>query len=250
MSRDLRKLLQGVATGRLSVATAERRLRAQPSFQDLGFATVDHHREARQGHPEIVFGPGKTAAQAARIAREIVARSGRVLVTRVTPAQARAVRRAVPAAVYSRVARCVGVLPPKKSRREGILIVTAGTGDLPVAEEARETCRLLGQEPELLCDVGVAGVHRLLRRVEILRRARVIVAVAGMEGALASVVGGLVAAPVVAVPTSVGHGAGGPGVAALLAMMSSCAANVCCVNIDDGVGAGVVAGLINGAGRE
>jgi len=244
MSAELRRVLEGVARGRIGVKTAFRRLAASA---DLGFAQVDHDRARRQGHPEIVYGPGKTAAQAARIAREIAARSGRVLVTRVSKEQARAVRRAVPGAKHDPLGATVLYRRAQKSALSGITVVTAGTGDLPAALEAAATCRLLGHEPEVIPDVGVAGLHRLLRRVADLRRARVLVVVAGMEGALASVVGGLVAAPVVALPTSVGYGAGGPGLAALLSMLHSCAANVCCVNIDDGVGAGVVASLINEA---
>jgi hypothetical protein len=244
MNEPILGILRRVASGRMRVDAAFRKLCA---VGELGFAQVDHDRERRQGHPEIVYGPGKTPAQAARIAREIAARSGRVLVTRATPPQARAVKRALPRAVHDRVGRSILLLPPRFPQSRGILVVTAGTGDLPVAREVVATCRLLGHSPSLLADVGVAGVHRLLRRAAELRRARVVVAVAGMEGALASVVGGLVAAPVVGLPTSVGYGAGGAGLAALLSMMNSCAANVCCVNIDDGVGAGVVASLINAA---
>ena len=159
-------------------------------------------------------------------------------------AQARSVKRALPRAAHDRTARTVALLPRERTR-SGILIVTAGTSDLPVAEEAAVTCRFLGKEPRLIADVGVAGVHRLLSHAATLQEARVVVAVAGMEGALASVVGGLVGAPVVAVPTSVGYGAGAGGITPLLAMLNSCAANVCCVNIDDGVGAAVVAALID-----
>jgi len=239
----MRSLLERVRSGRMTIDAAARTLRAAP-FGDLEYATVDHHRELRQGHPEIVYAPGKTPAQVAKIAKEIAARARRLLVTRIDPAQARAVRRAVPRAVHHARARAVALLPRRK-RRPGIVIVSAGTSDQPVAEEAALACRYLDQSPELIQDVGVAGVHRLLRHAERLQAARVVIAVAGMEGALASVVGGLVAAPVVAVPTSVGYGAGAGGIAPLLAMLNSCAANVCCVNIDDGVGAAVVASLVN-----
>jgi len=242
---DLRTLLERVRRGKLSVEDAERALRATPLLADLGYATLDHHRELRQGHPEIVYGPGKTPAQVARIGKEIAARAGRLLVTRVDAAQARALRRALPRARHDAVARTVALLPPRARRRKGIVIVSAGTADQAVAREALVTCRFLGQEPSHLADVGVAGIHRLLRHVEALRAARAVIAVAGMEGALASVVGGLVGVPVVAVPTSTGYGAGAGGLAALLAMLNACASNVCCVNIDNGVGAAVVASLIN-----
>lgn len=244
--RRLRALLEAVRDGTLPVDRAAARLLAHPPVEDLGFARVDHHREWRQGHPEVVYGPGKTPAQAAALAVRIAKRSGRLLVTRVDAAQARAIRRAVPRAAYFREARAVALLP-RRRRVGGIVVVTAGTSDLPVAEEARVTCRVMGHEPKLLADVGVAGLHRLLAHAETLRAARVLVVCAGMEGALPSVVGGLVPAPVIAVPTSVGYGAGAGGIAPLLAMLNSCAANVCCVNVDDGFGAGVVASLVNAA---
>ncbi len=215
----------------------------------MDFATLDHDREARQGHPEIVYGPGKSPAQAAKIAREIFRRSRRVLVTRVTLPQARAIRKAVPGAKHDAIARTVCAIPRGARGREGILIVSAGTSDQATAREALETCRFLGERPDLMTDVGVAGIHRLLARVDRLRKARVVIAVAGMEGALASVVGGLVRAPVIGLPTSVGYGTGAGGLAALLAMLNSCAANVCCVNIDDGVGAAIVASAIQGPMR-
>jgi len=242
----IRKLLEAVRKKKLPVEDALARLRALPPFEELdGFATVDHHRALRKGHPEIVYGPGKTPAQAAAIAKEIVGRSKRVLVTRVDAAQARAIRKALPKSVHHKTARAVTLLPGRKAGKPGIVIVSAGTADQTVADEARVTCRFLGQEAEHLADVGVAGIHRLLRKIETLQRARVVIAVAGMEGALASVVGGLVAAPVIAVPTSIGYGAGAGGIAALLAMLNSCASNVCVVNIDNGVGAAVVASRIN-----
>ncbi len=242
---DLRRLLEGVRAGEVPLEEAERLLKAAP-FSDLGFAKVDHHRAMRQGHPEIVYAPGKTPEQAAAIAREIHGRAGRVLVTRATPEHAAAVVGAVPLAVFHETARAVAAWPDGHPRRAGIAIVTAGTADQAAAEEARVTCRFLGHEPEMIVDAGVAGIHRLLARTETLQRARVVIAVAGMEGALASVVGGLVGAPVVALPTSIGYGTGSGGYAALLSMLNSCASNVACVNIDNGVGAAVVACLING----
>jgi hypothetical protein len=234
-----------VRAGEVPLEEAERLLKAAP-FQDLGFAKVDHHRALRQGHPEIVYAPGKTPEQAAAIAREIHGRAGRVLVTRATPEHAAAVLGFLPFAVHHETARAVAAWPDGHPRRTGVAIVTAGTADQAAAEEARVTCRFLGHEPEMIVDAGVAGIHRLLARAEALQRARVVIAVAGMEGALASVVGGLVGAPVVALPTSVGYGTGRDGYAALLSMLNSCASNVACVNIDNGVGAAVVACLING----
>jgi len=245
----VRRLLERVRAGELGVDEAERHLKASPAYADLDFATVDHHRTLRQGHPEIVFAPGKKPDQAAQIAKEIHKRAGRVLVTRVEPAHVRALCEALPDAVHHETARAVAVLP--ECERTGIAIVSAGTADQQAAEEARVTCRYVGHEPEMITDVGVAGVHRLLRHSDALLRARVVIAVAGMEGALASVVGGLVGVPVIAVPTSVGYGTGFGGLAAVLSMLNSCAANVTCVNIDNGVGAAIVAGLIAGgeAGR-
>jgi len=241
----VRDLLAAVARGETSVEEAEAALRATPPFAELDFATIDHHRSLRQGHPEIVFAPGKTPEQAAFIAAEIHGRDGRVLATRVDAAQAAAIRDAVPDAAHDPVGRTVAVLPAGDGV-EGVLIVSAGTADQSAAHEAATTCRYLGCEPDEIRDVGVAGVHRLLRHRERLQRASVVVVVAGMEGALASVVGGLVGAPVIALPTSVGYGTGAGGVAALLSMLNSCAANVTCVNIDNGVGAAVSACLIRG----
>lgn len=243
---EVRRLLERVRAGELAVDEAERLLKASPAYADLEFATVDHHRALRQGHPEIVFAPGKQPDQAARIASEIHARSGRVLVTRVEPAHVQAIQKVLPEAVHHETAQAVAILPERKPT--GIAIVSAGTADQRVAEEARVTCRYLGHEPETITDVGVAGVHRLLRHSDALQKARVVIAVAGMEGALASVVGGLVGVAVIAVPTSVGYGTGAGGLAAVLSMLNSCASNVTCVNIDNGVGAAIVAGLIAGAG--
>jgi len=239
----VRRLLARVRAGEVSPEEAEELL-AGLVVGDLGFATVDHHRLLRQGHPEIVYAPGKRPEQAAAIAREILGRAGRVLVTRVAEGQAAALLEALPGAEHDPVARTVAVVA--EQRRPGIAIVSAGTADQAAAEEARVTCRFLGHEPAMVRDAGVAGIHRLLRHQEALRKARVVIAVAGMEGALASVVGGLVGVPVIALPTSVGYGTGAGGLAALLAMLNSCAVNVACVNIDNGVGAAVVAGLING----
>jgi NCAIR mutase (PurE)-related protein len=247
---ELERLLEAVRAGAVPVADAARRLCAVPASADLGFATIDHHRELRQGHPEIVYAPGKTPAQVAAIAAGIAGRSGRVLVTRADAAQAAAVVSALPDAEYREVSGTIARLPPGRALRDGVAIVSAGTADQAAAEETDVVCRYLGERAMVFRDVGVAGLHRLMAHAAELRRARVVIAVAGMEGALASVVGGLVGVPVVALPTSVGYGTGAGGVAALLSMLNSCAANVCTVNIDDGVGAAVVAHLINAAGRE
>jgi pyridinium-3,5-biscarboxylic acid mononucleotide synthase len=246
---ELKTLLAEVAAGAVGADAAERRLlgalQARP-FEDLGFARVDHHRALRQGFPEVVLGLGKTPAQIAAIAAEIVGRGSTLLVTRATPEAYQAVKARVPAAVFHAEAALVALrqndVVPGRGR---ILIVAAGTSDLPVAEEAALTAELMGNDVERLYDVGVAGIHRLLGEQDRLRAARVIVVVAGMEGALPSVVSGLVNVPVVAVPTSVGYGASFGGVAALLGMLNSCASGVSVVNIDNGFGAGNIASLIN-----
>jgi len=244
----LRELLEAVASGALTSGAAWERLKAAPPTADLDFATLDHHREWRCGHPEIIYGPGKTPEQVARIASEIAERAGRVFVSRATEEQADRVREALPGVAYDPTARAVVLTPADAPElRTGIAIVSAGTADQHAAREAELCCRYLGHRPDTIRDVGVAGIHRLLAVSDRLRAARVVIAVAGMEGALASVVGGLISAPVVAVPTSVGYGAGSGGIAALLAMLNSCASNVAVVNIDNGVGAAVVAAAINRA---
>jgi hypothetical protein len=246
---ELRALLDAVADGRIDASTAEDRLsaaiRAEP-FEDLGFARVDHHRAHRQGFPEVILGLGKTPAQIAAISVAIAKRRSTLLVTRASQAAADAVREVLPKAVYYPDAGIVAlaqqdVLPGKGC----ILVVAAGTSDLPVAEEAAVTATVMGNQVERLYDAGVAGIHRLLGEVHRLQSARVIIVVAGMEGALPSVVAGLVSAPVVAVPTSIGYGASFGGIAALLGMLNSCASGVSVVNIDNGFGAGAVASAIN-----
>lgn len=214
----------------------------------LGFAHIDREREARQGFPEVVYAAGKTAAQVAAILSRLAADSeGSVMATRVSPEQAEAVRRALPEAVYDEVSRIAYIrraaAPVDEARR--ILILTAGTSDIPVAAEAALTAELMGNAVDTCYDVGVAGIHRLFAHEEEIRRANVIIVAAGMEGALASVVGGLTAKPVIAVPTSVGYGASFHGLSALLAMLNSCAAGVAVMNIDNGFGAGVLASRIN-----
>jgi hypothetical protein len=220
-------------------------LRTLP-FEDLGFARLDHHRALRWGFPEVVFCPGKTPAQVAEIVERLAQRSPRVLGTRATLGQFQAAQARVPDLRYHEMARALWLeRDTEKSLKPGVMIVAAGTSDLPVAEEAALTLRLMGHEPRLVADVGVAGLHRLLPHVPALQAAHVVIAVAGMEGALASVVGGLVACPVIAVPTSVGYGASFDGLAALLAMLNSCASGVAVVNIDNGFGAGHMAAVIN-----
>ena len=246
---ELRALLEGVANGTVAAGDAEGRLlaalRAKP-FEDLGFARVDHHRAIRQGFPEVVLGLGKTPAQIAAIASEIAKRGTTLLITRAGPEAFAAVQAVVPDAAYYPDARIVAHRQPDVVPGKGrVLVVAAGTSDMPVAEEAAVTAELMGNDVDRLYDVGVAGLHRLLAEHTLLQAARVIVVAAGMEGALPSVVAGLVAAPVIAVPTSIGYGASFGGVAALLGMLNSCAAGVSVVNIDNGFGAASIASLIN-----
>jgi NCAIR mutase (PurE)-related protein len=242
----LRALLEAVRGGSTSVDEALESLRDLP-FRDLGFANVDHHRGLRTGFPEVVFGPGKTKEQLAAIVEELARGGGNVLVTRASEEQAEAVRGRVPAARYEVGPRAIVLeqSPIVENGRGTVMVVSAGTSDLPVAEEAALAARLAGSRVERLWDVGVAGIHRLLHRRAMLEAAEVLVVVAGMEGALPSVVKGLVSRPVIAVPTSVGYGASFGGVAALLAMLNSCASGVVVVNIDNGFGAGLAAALFN-----
>jgi hypothetical protein len=248
-NKQLQDLIDQVATGEIDPATAKERLldalRAQP-YGDLGFARVDHHRSVRQGFPEVILGLGKTSAQIAAIAAEIVARGSTLLVTRAGEAAYEAVRAKVPNATYYADAGLITLRQQDVSPGKGTIIVAAaGTSDLPVAEEAALTAELMGNEVARLYDVGVAGLHRLLGERARLDAARVIIVVAGMEGALPSVVAGLVSAPVIAVPTSIGYGASFGGIAALLGMLNSCASGVSVVNIDNGFGAASIASLIN-----
>ena len=245
MDRQLVTLLEGVRAGTVGVDEALDRLRTLP-YENLGFARLDHHRALRQGFPEVVFCLGKTAEQMAQLMARLTARHAQVLASRATPEVYAAVRAAVPDAVYHEIARLIVVdREPEGAKQPGVLVVTGGTSDIPIAEEAAITAEVMGNQVERLYDVGVAGLHRLLDQSEALMQARVVVVVAGMEGALPSVVGGLVAAPVIAVPTSIGYGASFGGLAALLAMLNSCATGVAVVNIDNGFGAGYLAGMIN-----
>ena len=240
----LTDLLKAVAEGRTPVEDAVDELRHLP-YEDLGFAKVDHHRALRDWLPEVVLGEGKTPEQAAAIAARLVEQGDRLLVTRASSEMAAAVRAAVPDAVYHEQARCVTVERSTTLKHPGVAVVCAGTADLPVAEEAAITASLMGNEVARFYDVGVAGIHRLLDQVPALREQRALVVVAGMEGALPSVVAGLVNAAVIAVPTSIGYGASFRGLAPLLAMLNSCAAGVAVVNIDNGFGGGYMAATIN-----
>lgn len=242
--------LNQVKEGTISVAEALERLRLLP-YEDLGMAQIDHHRALRKGFPEVIFCPGKTVEQVVVIAGAILERGRVFLATRATEEMFQALSSLYPEARYNSLARTIVVNHQAKEPTQGlVLIVSAGTADAPVAEEAYETARVLGSRVEKLYDVGVAGVHRLLDRKALLYQARVLVVVAGMEGALASVVGGLVDKPVIAVPTSVGYGASFGGVAALLSMLNTCAPGVSTVNIDNGFGAGYMAHMINILGEQ
>jgi len=242
----IEKLLQAVSEGEVDVPRALEKLKHLP-YEELGCATVDHHRHLRQGFPEVIFGQGKSVAQMETIISALTARGGNVLATRVSAVKAKALQAVFADAVYHKDARALTIeRQPVKIRGKGkVLVVCAGTSDIKVAAEAVLTARLMGNEVAHLYDVGVAGLHRLLARRELLAEAAVIIVAAGMEGALPSVVGGLVDKPVIAVPTSVGYGAAFGGVAALLGMLNSCAAGVTVVNIDNGFGAAYAASLIN-----
>jgi NCAIR mutase (PurE)-related protein len=245
---DIRELLEAVGTGKLSPKTAMERLKHMP-FEDIGFAKVDHHRALRQGFAEVVFGKGKTPRQVAEIVRAMVEKKSsrqNVLVTRADEKMFAGVKRVSRAAKFHALSRVITIERSTDITGKGVIVVvSAGTSDIPVAEEAVLTARMMGNRVEQVYDVGVAGIHRLLEHRGKLDEARVIVCVAGMEGALPSVVGGLVGAPVIAVPTSTGYGASFGGVTALLGMLNSCASNVTVVNIDNGFGAACVASCIN-----
>lgn len=241
----LRELLQAVQSGRQSIDQALSRLRKLP-FEDLGFAKIDHHRAIRCGNPEVIYCEGKTADQVAEIFQRRVDGGGNVLATRAAADVYEFVSRRLPAAEYNRIARTITLRQCEKVSHPGVIaILSAGTSDMPVAEEARVTAEIMDQDTQVFYDVGVAGLHRLLAHLPQIQQASVAIVAAGMEGALASVVGGLIDCPVIAVPTSVGYGASFNGLAALLAMLNSCASGVTVVNIDNGFGAGFAAALIN-----
>jgi NCAIR mutase (PurE)-related protein len=251
MNRDqVEKLLQGIAAGTVTPQEGMERLRFLP-YEDMGFARIDHHRSLRQGVPEVIYCEGKTIEQVRAIGERILSGQSDLLATRISPAAAEALLTLAPRAQYNPIARTVVVQQEPRPGTVGVVLVAAaGTSDLPVAEEAVVTARALGSTVQTVYDVGVAGLHRLLDAQKLLAAARVIVVVAGMEGALPSVVGGLVDKPVIAVPTSVGYGAHFHGLAPLLAMLNSCAAGVAVVNIDNGFGAGYIAHTINLIGEK
>jgi hypothetical protein len=238
----IRELLERVARGEESVDHGLESLRGLP-FRDLGFATIDHHRALRQGVPEVIFGEGKSAEQIIAISETIVGAGQNVLVTRLAKDKAEVVTARLPSLRYSEIARTGSIVtrPVERRARGPVAVVSAGTSDMPVAEEAVETLLAVGLEPLRMYDVGVAGLHRLLHRLDELSRAAVVIVCAGMEGALPSVVGGAVAAPIIAVPTSVGYGTAMSGFTALFAMLTSCASGVVVVNVDNGFGAAMAA---------
>lgn len=241
---DSKSVLEAVAQGSMTVEEAEHFFNRK-AFEDMGYAKLDTYRELRSGFPEVVYCPNKPDAYLQAIFARLVAETGEVFGTRATPEQAALVRMLVPNIAYSPVARTLKLEKPDKQREGLVVVCTAGTADVPVAEEAAQTAEFFGAKVERVYDVGVSGLHRLLAKLELIQQANCVVAVAGMEGALASVVGGLVRNPVIAVPTSVGYGASFHGVAALLTMVNSCANCVSVVNIDNGYGAGYIATQIN-----
>jgi len=242
---SLKALLQNILEGRISVEEGVTRMR-DLSYVDVGCAKIDTHRELRVGYPEVIYCPGKTIVQIQNIVQAMVKRQTNVLATRASEEIFTAIHNICPIAVYHPMARAVTIRSNAIVAQDGyIAVVTAGTSDLPVAEEAAVTAEFCGNHVQKIVDVGVAGIHRLFDKLDVIRNARVIIVVAGMEGALPSIVGGLVDKPVIAVPTSVGYGASFQGLAALLTMLNSCAAGVCVVNIDNGFGAGYMASMIN-----
>jgi NCAIR mutase (PurE)-related protein len=245
-TEDIRKVLEQVKRGSVSINNALQKLKTLP-LEDIGFATLDHHRTLRKGFPEVIWGEGKTSKQIVAIIKKMLSKKHPILVTRVDARKAASIKRALPAITYHITSRLV-TLNTKNIPNSGkgtILVVSAGTSDIPVAEEALITAATMGNTVEHLYDVGVAGIHRLVEKKESLLAASVLIVVAGMEGALPSVIGGLVDKPVIAVPTSTGYGTGFGGIAALLSMLNSCASGIAVVNIDNGFGAGYIASLIN-----
>jgi NCAIR mutase (PurE)-related protein len=242
---EITGMLRKVRLGKLPVAEAVDRLRNLP-FENIGYARIDHHRSLRQGFPEVIFGRGKSAQQVEGIVRRMLRNRHNILITRGDAELAKRIRQLDPTAQFHPQSRAISIRRDNKIRGKGkILVVSAGTSDIPVAEEAMVTAEVMGNRVEAIYDAGVANIHRILSQSRPLRQARVVIVVAGMEGALPSVVAGMVAVPVIAVPTSVGYGASFKGIAALLGMLNSCASNVATVNIDNGFGAGYLASVIN-----
>ncbi|UCG27825.1 MAG: nickel pincer cofactor biosynthesis protein LarB [Bacteroidales bacterium] len=243
--KELKKLLEEVKDGKTDINDAMKQLRDYP-YKDLGYAKIDNQREIRTGYPEIIYCAGKTVDQVKGIAEYMNSRNTNIIATRATMEMYQAIGTIIPEAIYHKEARIISITKKKLSIPETyISVITAGTSDLPVAEEAAVTAELLGNKVERVYDAGVAGIHRLVSNIQIIRNSRVVIVIAGMEGALASIIGGLINKPIIAVPTSIGYGANFGGVSALLAMLTSCAAGVSVVNIDNGFGAGYNASLIN-----
>ncbi len=243
---DLKRLLEKVKNGDVSINGAINELKTLP-FEDIGFATLDHHRSLRKGFPEVIWGQGKTASQITTIIKKMLQKNHPILATRVDARKAASIKKSIPKITYHPLSRTLTLATTKiaETGKGTILIVSAGTSDIPVAEEALITATMMGNKADYLYDVGVAGIHRLVGKKEKLMSASVLVVVAGMEGALPSVIGGLVDKPIIAVPTSTGYGTGMGGIAALLSMLNSCGSGVAVVNIDNGFGAGYIASLIN-----
>lgn len=246
---EAREILEQVKSGTISVEEAEKFFRKQP-FEEMGYAKLDSHREMRSGFPEVVYCSGKPGEYLVNIFKKLYEENGEVLGTRAEREQYELVKKTLPQAVYDEVSRILKIERPNKERKGKIAVCTAGTADIPVAEEAAQTAEYFGSRVERVYDVGVSGLHRLLSRLDVIQEANCVVAVAGMEGALASVLGGLVSRPVIAVPTSVGYGASMHGLSALLTMINSCANGIAVVNIDNGYGAGYIATQINRLGSK
>jgi pyridinium-3,5-biscarboxylic acid mononucleotide synthase len=243
--KDLKELLQQIKSGSLSVEEGTEKLKDLP-YKEMGFAKIDNHREMRVGYPEVIYCEGKTVEQVKQIIEFMITKNNNILGTRATEEMYEAVKPICPEVEYNKLARTITVKRKELQFPDTyIAVVTAGTSDIPVAEEAAITAEILGNKVERIFDVGVAGIHRLFNRLDLIRGAKVVIVIAGMEGALASVVGGLVDKPVIAVPTSVGYGANFGGLSALLCMLNSCASGISVVNIDNGFGAGYLASMIN-----
>lgn len=243
--KEIRKILEKVKKGNMGVESALRHFRDMP-FKDIGHTRIDTHRELRKGYPEVIYGAGKTIDQICDIVTAMIKRNSNIIITRVTKEVYKAVKKVNAGAVFHDLARIVSITKKKFDRpKTYISVITAGTSDLPVAEEAAVTAELLGNRVERIFDVGVAGIHRIMDKLELVNSSKVVIVIAGMEGALSSVIGGLVDKPIIAVPTSVGYGANFGGISALLGMLTSCASGVSVVNIDNGFGAAYTASMIN-----
>jgi len=245
INKEIVKLLKGYKSGEIDEETIINKLK-NLSFESLEFARIDHHRALRKSFPEVIFCKGKTSEQISKIAKKIVENGNNLLATKATPENYKKVKSVIPGAIYNELGKLITyeIRKQRRSSKKNIVVVSAGTSDIPIAEEAAVTAYMMGNKVKKIYDVGVAGIHRLMNYMDTIKKASVIIVVAGMEGALASVIGGLVDIPVIAVPTSVGYGASFSGIAALLGMLNSCSAGITVVNIDNGFGAGYAAGLI------